>query len=191
MDFEKYFRDGKLYLIGPAPKGQICIIESVPECPENVGDSDRIEAIEKMIAEHPKKDFVPVESLSQWWIHDYEKTSETDCECTSETCYECGIDGYVEYTDSRGESWDIVCPVCDSDREIRSAPNPDCERCDGEGVTWDYPDEAFVFDDRCLNKKIVRELAELPGCRVSLGGTTAPHYFDFEHGEGVFMGMKP
>ena len=67
---------------------------------------------------------------------EYKKTS-TPCECTSHECYECSVGGYVEYTDSRGEGWDVVCPVCDAERAIKGPANPDCAVCHGEGVTWE------------------------------------------------------
>jgi hypothetical protein len=70
-------------------------------------------------------------------------------------------------------------------------PSCGCEDCDGLGYWMEWPKQSITHEDRHLAKDVLRVLSLLPGVQVSLGANThSEHYFVFDGGEGVFMGLS-
>jgi hypothetical protein len=184
------WKDGKLYIAGPELQCCYAIVAETPEKVAPCGYVEKIKDLDKMIEKARRNTgFIQLSHIIGDALEGYEQ-KRVECDCVGRDCYECEGEGRIEYRDGRGEIYDIECPVCDGTGDLGGGPVRDCLECDGLGYWMEWPKQTITYEGRHFGKDVLRVLSLLPGVQVALGAiTTGMHYFVFDGGEGVFMGL--
>jgi len=103
-------------------------------------------------------------------------------------CPDCDGNGKIYYSTNNHEyEWD--CKECDSMGYLPGEVKI-CSECNGTGKVIDNFHKIITINGHKLQLGYLRKLSKLPGIKIAAHPVEYRHYFKFDGGDGILMGMR-
>jgi len=103
-------------------------------------------------------------------------------------CPECDGDGNIYYSTNNHE-YEWNCKECDSAGYIPGDEEV-CPECKGIGKVITNFKKSININGHKLQLGYLRKLSKLPGIKIVAHPVEYQHYFKFDGGDGILMGMR-